>query len=285
MRINSINYYSSAYKPVFKSSDYEFHDNETGEVINRSTTNFFRKDLQCDKLTNFLIKNYNDTNNVNIYCFGCSDGSEPYSIAISLIEKLGEVKAQKFFPIKAFDINEKIIHSAKSGFIKMDFWDEEEINKHTNNNLQKYFGPQKFIRGADPYIPDIIREVKPILRNAVAFNLGDIKEKINIIEKENSVILCRNFWPYIENYSEKIDVFMKLNKQIGSNSFLIIGQFDKEGDPAKKRKFIDTSYLIEYQGFNKVDNYAYKKDSLPDLIINNYPLHKIKDDFIYDDFA
>ena len=47
------------------------------------------------------------------------------------------------------------------------------------------------------------------------------------IERENSVVFARNFWPYIvEDIPKLID---NLSKQLGRNSTLIIGGYDING--------------------------------------------------------
>ena len=63
-----------------------------------------------------------------ILCYACSDGSEPYSIALSLINRLGYTEAQKHFPIIAKDIDETMIKRAKSGFISLEQIDNDRFS-------------------------------------------------------------------------------------------------------------------------------------------------------------
>lgn len=76
-----------------------------------------REDVDWKKFVHFIDKKYKNQDKVKINCFACSDGSEPYSLAIHLINELGIQKAKKFLPIEASDISEPVINEAKTGKI------------------------------------------------------------------------------------------------------------------------------------------------------------------------
>ena len=42
-----------------------------------------------------------------------------------------------------------------------------------------------------------ILEAKDILKNNIEFSRGDFLSGLDNIEKENNLILCRNFWGYL----------------------------------------------------------------------------------------
>ncbi len=97
----------------FGSIERTVYKNHHKDVLYKNNSFLLRKDLEWNMLAKHIIKE----NPKNIYCYACSDGSEPYSIAISLISKLGYENAQKYFPIIARDIDLDIINKASTGAI------------------------------------------------------------------------------------------------------------------------------------------------------------------------
>ena len=172
MRISPINY--NYYKPSFKSTTRttyisnsdgvfvlpsynrqlgktkQFSSNSDVKMINSNTTNFFRRDIDWKTLGKIFKKQF-PQGKVNIYDFACSDGSEAYSLIITLIEQLGEKNAQRFFPIIASDVDEEIIRMANSKKIvatSEDIFSMGNIIK--DGNIKKYFsitelGGEKFL--------------------------------------------------------------------------------------------------------------------------------------------
>ena len=61
-------------------------------------TRMFRSDLDWNLLSYYLENKYKNAQKVNVLNAACSDGSEPYSLAMILDKKISGGK--KFFPIK-----------------------------------------------------------------------------------------------------------------------------------------------------------------------------------------
>ena len=98
-------------------------------------TMFFRDDLNWEKLSEFELEHFKKKDEVNVVMFASSDGSEAYSKIISLLENTIEQKkpqAKKFFPIHAFDVDDEIVKTAKSGYIRATNYDLGEIISRTN---------------------------------------------------------------------------------------------------------------------------------------------------------
>ena len=159
MRITPIFPKTRAYSPNFGSTNktrYITQDNEIvvkpfydkgcdffgtkdAKILVSNCTNFFRDDLPWNSLGKTLDELYPENEKVNVFNFACSDGSEPYSLAICLMEQLGEEKAKRFFPIQATDIDPKILPDNKKGVISATREDIKKNNEITNNNIKKYF--------------------------------------------------------------------------------------------------------------------------------------------------
>lgn len=202
----------------FYDKEMKFTNSKKGQILCSNTTDFFRDDIYWGWLARNLNTLFPKDKKVNVYNFACSDGSEAYTLAISLIEKLGEKEAQRFFPIKATDIDPYIIEEAKSGRVFAEEYDIEKLKEETGNNIEKYFTMKKVENG-------YILEAKDILKNNIEFSRGDFLSGLDNIEKENNLILCRNFWAYLGE-DEIIKCTKKLHKKLDESSIILIGHYD-----------------------------------------------------------
>ena len=73
----------------------------------------FRSDIEWNLFSHFVEKKFENVDKVNVYDFGCSDGSEAYTFLISLLDFCNSGTAKKFVPIKAYDIDKEAIRRAK----------------------------------------------------------------------------------------------------------------------------------------------------------------------------
>lgn len=242
MKISSLNL--NSYKPSFKSttrttyfSDFEgqftlpsysrglhktysFSASPDVKMVSSNSTRFFRSDINWKDLGYTFNKEF-PKGKVNVYDFACSDGSEAYSIIITLLEQLGQKQAQRFLPIIASDIDPEIVAMAKSGKIKAteeDLFNMENIIQ--NGGISKYFDVRQL------GVNDYILSAKEILKKNVIFEQENIKQGLEKIQKgENNIVLARNFWKYLS--SENLAAASwRLGEKADENMLLIIGNFD-----------------------------------------------------------
>lgn len=227
---------------------------EVVRIVNSNKTHFFRGDIGrryeggWKDFTNYLSREFKGK--TNIYDFGCSDGSEAYSLIMSLIENLGEDEAKRFLPVYAYDIDPYIIRSARTGKIKCDEDDIKKINKNTNDNFDKYFTVLAHNRKSGTYT----LEAKPILKDNVIFNTGDISRKIEDVEGSNSLIMCRNFWRYMSQ-KQIFQTVKKMRDTLDSSSKIVIGDFDMFD-----QGIFTIPDFFEAAGFHAVDFRIISKD-------------------------
>lgn len=203
---------------------------DSGRFLYRTSSYFFRKDLPWHEFVDMLVQKYKDISKVNIYCYACSDGSEPFSLAMLLIKKLGKKKAQKFFPIIASDIDEEILKNPKRGIIRLSQSEISHINANMNGNYSRFLmNDDKF--EYDSELKDFLctGNVKPILKNAIKFKNIDIIKDISNIERDNSVVLCRNFWAYLPK-EERPKLAKNLFDRLGNNSMCVVGEYEDHYD-------------------------------------------------------
>lgn len=239
MRIMPVNTYQTQ-KPDFKScfriySSKSLNNNCFGKDTIRTSTNLFREDLDWFGLAVFAKKHFAQKDKVNVCSLACSDGSEAYTFAISLIENLPAEIFQKFLPIKASDIDSKVINFTKRKRINIEPIEFFLPGKRYECDLGKYFIDRKasvVLSGDANSETDMIFSYKPIpkLADAVTFHKSDILTEINKLEDDgNSIIMCRNVFPYLnENYID--EVLNCAKNKLKKGSLFVIGDYDSHAN-------------------------------------------------------
>lgn len=219
------------------------------DVVFSNFTYFFRGDFMesCSKncwssFSRLVDKQFKDCEKVNFYDFGCSDGSEAYTIIMTLKEKLGEEKSKKFFPIYAFDTDSVVLKSAKSGIVDATFDDAKEIY-YATSDVDKYFFVEKNSDSNKDYPYKL--KAKDSLKDSVCFNKGDFLAELDNIEGKNSIIFCRNFWPYL-TYKQRDLAARKLAEKLDDSSIVVIGAFDgsKASAPLYREGFMEVAMNV-----------------------------------------
>src|SRR5574344_1445895 len=229
MKINPIfanNFNYNKKSPVIFASTRE-HTVKYGIAVNCNYTNIFRSDIDWDKFVDYLDTKYKNVNKANIYCYACSDGSEPYSLAIKLIDKLGMEKAQKFFPIQARDIDNKQIDIAKQGVLYLYSGDIKSIDDNLSNlkfnqifrqNKNMYSSIQRNIL----FVPC---DINPEIKKCVEFSQGDITKDIQDLDLNNSTLIFRNAWTYL-SLERQEELAKTISNKLEKSSCVLIGNSD-----------------------------------------------------------
>lgn len=208
-----------------------------GEEVVRTSTNMFREDLDWDGLVKFITNHFLFKKKVNMYSMASSDGSEAYSLGISFLQKIPFEGLKKYMPIIASDIDPEIIKTARSGRIniadfELSFFDSSKLK------LRNYFTKEsKALEIADDKLEiNPIHSHRPIktLKDCVKFHIGDILGEISRINDDgNSVIMCRNVFPYLsEKYTD--DVVAAAKNHLKNGSIFITGSFDERVNISEK---------------------------------------------------
>lgn len=116
---------------------------ETSALVNALTTNltkFFRSHEHFDHIRDVVIKDCRERiikggkKRIRIWSAGCSTGEEPYSIAISLSQALGDRIKDFDIKILATDIDTNILSQAASGV-----YDEQALEDVDPKTRHKFF--------------------------------------------------------------------------------------------------------------------------------------------------
>lgn len=239
MQVTPVTNLNYNFRPSFQSNSRVVRD-KVGNLLYRNTTNFFRSDLNWDAFVRFLHRKYENASKVNTYCFGCSDGSEPMSLIMLLKEKFPHNNS-KFFPIQAKDIDNTIIYWAQGEYSSLGLYDYAMINMHTGQKFEKYFARSGRVLSDEPV---------PVKKNMnfdpyIKYSVGDIRQDISKIPSENSIVMCRNFWPYLHSNSDRLLLVRQLAAKLKSNCTVVVGDYDRAAGAHK---------LLRSVGFNSVDN-------------------------------
>lgn len=179
----------------------------SADYIYGTQSSMFRADLDWMKFAKYLGSHFKDSEKVNVICQACSDGSEPYTLALALIHTLGDKAAKKFFPICAGDIDSlNISRFAERELINLTKEDIEKLKVY-DIDFNKYFSSSiEQIRLREDALNDEVQtfKVNPNLRQFVNFKREYLESDASgLVDNSNTVFLCRNVLPYIGAYDAK----------------------------------------------------------------------------------
>ena len=202
--------------PSFEAYCTEVKRNPSGELftsmIDTLTTNhtsFFREEAHFTFLRDVILPGLSSTAKLSIWSSACSTGEEPYTIAFSLIDALGD-EAFSRVSILATDISTRVLEQAQRGI-------------YPSSNLQQQLSPtvlrRCLLRGVGQYENHCM--VKPEVRAMVnfgQFNLLDDCSSVGPFE----VIFCRNVMIYFDRPTQQ-NVVNKLAARLAPGGYLLIG--------------------------------------------------------------
>jgi chemotaxis protein methyltransferase CheR len=182
---------------------------QTVEALVTNETSFFRDNYPFEALRQFvlpeLIKKRRIERSLNIWCAACSNGQEPYSIAMLIREHyplLGNWSLQ----IIASDFSSKVLTRARQGR-----YNQLEIKRGLPKNLrEKYFRQQ-----------ESEWQIKDEIRHMVDF------QQINLLHSWSSlptldIIFLRNVLIYFDIPTKKA-LLKKAQQQLRPDGFLFLG--------------------------------------------------------------
>lgn len=207
--------------PNFKSNKRSVFDSQ-GKFLYKTTTYFFRDDLEWTGFLNCIRNKYLHTPKVNFIIEGCSNGAECYTCIMKLLVNLAPKEAEKFLPIFASDIDkDNIQHAINGENIGIQSYDLYRVNYHTQNKLNEYMN---FVA---PTNKEYFMSLRPkqILRNYVKFKQGDILKNVDSMPNNNTILFCRNLWLYLDE-AKREELAYKLGQKFDSTSLVVIGAFD-----------------------------------------------------------
>ncbi len=159
------------------------------DAIATNVTHFFREEKHFARLTQ-LLKQWAEEGQTRfrIWSAASSSGEEPYSIAMTVCNTLGDTSDAK---ILATDISTKILAEAKRGL-----YDERDIQALPKGFASRFFRKQKTPTGVQ-------YEVADTLRRMVTFARMNLSTPPFPMKGPFDVIFCRNVMIYFDNTVRK----------------------------------------------------------------------------------
>lgn len=240
-RMEEVNIFDndSYYKFLIKSSQ-EFHNlislltvNETYFFRNPRYFNLFSKELIPE-----LLRGTQAGKKIRILSAGCSNGEEPYSVAISLIEEYGEAAFNQFEVI-GVDIDMKAIQKAEMGV-----YGKNSFRAYHAGLRERYF----------KILEDGKFKISPSICRMISFyhqNLNDSSyiDNINNID----IIFYRNVSIYFSIESQE-KIFASLTKILNKNGYLITSPSETFSHKHKELTLVerDGIYIFHKSNIKKI---------------------------------
>ncbi len=251
MKIQTINYQQYPNKFSFGSCA-RFYKTSNGDEFGTNSW-LFRDDIDWKRLAKYEKNHFCNINRVNIIQFASSDGSEAYTQIISLLENYPNKNSDKFFPIKAYDIDEEIVNAARSGLINTSLVDRMSLQINSEDYSKYFTETNKILNIKEDITLQNKKTLKAtnLLKNRVHFERADMYNILaELNDNSDTILLCRNILGYFED--NKVEKFVKIvSNKLKQGSMFIIGQHDTSNS------FIDR-YLLENK-FMKIFEHVYQK--------------------------
>jgi chemotaxis protein methyltransferase CheR len=221
----------SEYRRLLTEGDAE----EFSEFINAITTNltsFFREPHHFEHLRRHALpatlarKGRRDP--FRVWSSGCSTGEEPYSIAITLDQEIGD-KPDPGCEILATDLDTRVLKHAEEGV-----YSSERVESLSVPLLRRYFQ-----KGVGPNAGKV--RVRDWLRRHVQFEQLNLTRSWNLARRFD-VIFCRNVVIYFDKPTQ-IKLFSSYAAALNEGGFLYIGHAESLHQVSDRFKLVDkTTY-------------------------------------------
>lgn len=212
-RLNTLNLCSFAqYLDVLRSDENGTETTALSQTLTTNVTSFFREEHHFDTLrdlaqTQFLprLKRGED---IRIWSAGCSNGAEPYSMAMTLFDAIEPCLAERV-KILATDIDMNVLSQARAGI----------YTTRSTENLSAQTLDRHFDQHDSGYrISDKVRKI-------VQFRILNLVEKWPI-SKHFAVIFCRNVVIYFDTPTQE-NLWERFLKQLENGGHLMIGHSER----------------------------------------------------------
>lgn len=214
---------------------------ERREMLSHLTTNFtrfFRENHHFEHLRDTvlpeLISRARAGGRVRIWSAACSDGQEPYSIALTVLAAFPNV-AEFDFRILATDIDPKILAAARLGI-----YDEGALET-VSGTMRKQWFQEVDVNGRRKY------QISDKVKKLITFN------ELNLMTQwpfkgDFDVIFCRNVVIYFDEQTQ-IKIWNRFSALLPENGCLYIGHSERVAGEAKA--LFDNTGITTYKFLGK----------------------------------
>lgn len=186
-----------------RSSEWEYFTN----ALTTNLTSFFREAHHFPLLAEHAKKIGRP---YSVWCAAASTGEEPYSIAITLAEALGE----RAGTVLATDIDTQVLAKARSGI-----YTAEQVSRLSQERLKRFF-----LKGTGARAGSV--KVKPELAATVTFEPLNLLAPDWGLREKFDAIFCRNVMIYFDEEA-KAELEERFVDQLAPAGHLYIGHSER----------------------------------------------------------
>jgi chemotaxis protein methyltransferase CheR len=200
-----------AYRQLLESDPDGLEMVEFCNALTTNLTSFFRESHHFEYLQQHVlqpVKAAPPGHRIRIWSAGCSTGEEPYSIAMSACEVLGE-NLRADLKILATDLDSNVLARARRGVYTPD-----QVKGISPTRLARFFG-QTQDNGLPVYV------VKPAVSRLITFKQLNLMQELPM-RGPLDVIFCRNVVIYFDKQTQR-KLFQRYAKLQRPRDILFIG--------------------------------------------------------------
>ena len=180
------------------------------DAISTNVTSFYREPVHYNVLAEFLEQwAKSGQTRFRIWCAASSSGEEPYCLAMTVLETLGDLRGLDL-RILATDISTRVLEKARCGE-----YAEDKIEPVPAILKNRYF--TKLQRNGER-----IYQAKIELRRVLSFNRLNLSEVPFPMNGPFDAIFCRNVMIYFDN-AVRIDLLKEMHRLLKPAGCLMIG--------------------------------------------------------------
>ena len=205
------------------------------DSISTNLTSFFREESHFATLSHIILPAIEKTdhrgsrNNFKIWSAGCSTGEEPYTLAITVKETVGQHSFD--VSILATDISTKVLKIAEAGI-----YGQERIKNISPDILKKYF---QVGTGQSAGYVRIKNDIKKMITYQ-RFNLMDRFQAQNNFD----VIFCRNVMIYFDKKTQNILV-NKFYDSLRRGGYFFVGHSESLTGLKHQFNYVEPSVYVK----------------------------------------
>jgi chemotaxis protein methyltransferase CheR len=151
-------------------------------ALTTNLTAFFREAHHFPILAGFVKKRQGP---VSVWCSAASTGEEPYSIAMTLIEALGDSAARQA-TVHATDIDTQVLAKGEAGMYQFD-----QVKHLSPERLKRFF-----LKGTGAHAGMV--KVRPEVRAMIRFEQLNLTDRDYALRTQFDAIFCRNVMIYFD---------------------------------------------------------------------------------------
>jgi len=178
------------------------------DALTTNHTSFFREVAHFDFLKTVLLPQIQGRSQISVWSAACSSGEEPYSIALTLLDALGETTRTKI-RILATDISTRVLAQAEKGA-----YPTARFGNLPASYLRRYV-----LKGEGRWSDWFL--MKKEVRSLIEFRRLNLMEKISHGESF-PLIFCRNVMIYFDRQKQQ-EVVNRLAEAIEPGGYLFVG--------------------------------------------------------------